>query len=126
VTELGDQLLDGNLLVGSHMIDVEMLAGGDEAQYPVDKIVDIDKGSRLISRSLNWERDGTRHCVGKSMKATNELRDDMLVAHVRPVAIVGTKDDHPGEVLASIIDGQQFRNDLSAAIGIARIQYVWH
>ena len=46
----------------------------------------------------------------------------MLVAHIRPVDIVRTHDNKALEVLAAIVDGQQFGDDFPASIGVPRIQ----
>ena len=48
--------------------------------------------------------------------AHRKLRDDVLLAHVRPIDVVRPEDRHPVEVLAAVVEREQLADDLPAAV----------
>ena len=86
------------------------------------EIVDVDERTRFLAGSLDGKRNNPlRNLGGKPFETQGKLRQDVLPAHVRPINIMGAKDENAIEVLAAVVDGHQLANDLPAAIRVSRI-----
>src|SRR6187402_2447413 len=112
------------------MVDVQMTPGFDDTHECVSEVVNIYERPCFLSASLDWERHCPRGGGHSTRHPSGKLWDHMLVAHIRTVDIVRPKYNHALEVAAPIVEGEEFTDDLAAAVGIARIRNIrnhqWH
>jgi len=118
---------DGDFLHRADVVDAQVLALGGENHQPVDEIVDVVEGAGLGPGSLDRKADRASGLFGgEPGEPQRELRQDVFPAHVGAVDVVRPEDQNPVEILAAVVDRQQFADDLAAAVGIARIQGIGH
>src|SRR5229473_3744653 len=97
VADLLGQPLNGDLLVCTDVVNAEVLALGDDLQHPVDQIVDVHEGARLVTAALNRKTDDPRRLPAELAHPDGELRDNMVNAHVGPIDVMRAEDGHPVE-----------------------------
>src|ERR1700681_2569743 len=124
---------DGRFAICSNVVDAQMLATLQHMQHTIDHVANVDKRASLTTCALDRKLNNIRLAArlrDEGLQPHDELRDHVLASHVRTVNVVRAKYHGALEKLASIIDQHKFTDDLAAAVGIPRIEYIgntqWH
>ena len=107
------------------MVDIQVCASFQDNGKSVGKVVDVHEGPGLRAVALNRKRYRAARMFGcECGRPQNELRNDVLAAHVRSVHVVRANDEDALKVPPAVVQGHEFADDLAAAVGEARIQGV--
>ena len=105
------------------MVDLAIVALGLHCHDAVDHIIDIGKCARLGAIGLDLEPCLAR--LFRRQRTQDELRRHMLPAHIWTIDIVRPEHLNLAEMFLAIVEGDQFRDNLGATIGVSRIEAVW-
>src|SRR4029077_9155078 len=104
--------------------DAQVFATVNDADDPVDQVIDVDEGPALATGALDREADRARGLPAQVAHSQRELGDDVLMPHVGAVYVVRPEDHNPIEVNATEVDRHQFAGDLAPAVAIPGVRDV--